>query len=216
MSGFYIDISTLQAYRHYVGATEAQMTAAFNKALRQIENRLYKASVALMVKTVGLKDRDVTKKRIRRAVKKLGASSSSTGTARIWFGLNDVPVSKVRGTMKNPRGVRPQNRKRDALGRFVRMKGARGATFTPKSPNLVAVTFLNSFVATRQKKRTIWVRNSSGYFHEARIAIYQPMVDAIDQDIFDHAGDMLMEAYKKDLAGRVKGNVHLNSKGRKI
>lgn len=207
MSGFYIDISALQAYRHYVGATEAQMTAAFNKALRQTANRLYKASVALMIKTIGPKDRKALQGRIRQAVKKVGSGSSSSGTARIWFGLNDAPVSTLRGTMKNPRGPRPQNRKRDALGRFVPGKGARGATFTPKSPDLVAVSFLNSFVADLRGKRTIWIRNSNGHINEARVPVYAPAVDAINKDLFERAGAMLMDAFQKDLAGRVRGNV---------
>jgi hypothetical protein len=215
MSGFYIDVSALQALRHALGATEAQMTAAFNKALRSTEKRLYKASASMMMKTVGLKDRKVMEKRIQRAVKGLGSDSARAGSARIWFGLNDVPVSAVRGTMKQPRGIRPQNRKRDVLGRFVKMKGARGATFTPKSPELAAVTYLNSFVANLRNKRTIWVRNSSGYIHEARIAINDPVNDAINEALFGNVTEILMEAFEKDLAGRVRGNVHLNSRGKR-
>lgn len=209
MSGFYIDVSALQAVRHAVGATEAQMTAAFNKALRQTVNALYKTSVNTMLQTIGAKNRKVVQGRMRRAVKKVGTSSRAAGTGKIWFGLNDMPVSGLRGSMKNPRGPRPQNRKRDVLGRFLAEKGSQGATFTPSGgSDLHAETFADSFVASLKGKRSIWIRNGAGHVHEARMAIHDQMNNAIEKQVFGGATAMMMDYFEKDLAGRVRGQVN--------
>lgn len=216
MSGFYIDVSALQAMKHAMGATESQMTAAFNKALRQTVNALYKTSVNVMLQTTGAKNRKIVQQRMRRTLTKVDSASRKPGTGRIWFGLNDLPISSVKGSMKNPRGIRPQNRKRDALGRFLPAKGSRGATFTPAgSSALSTTTFENSFVASIKGKRSIWIRNSSGHVHEARTAISDPMNSEIGNGLFDGASAMLMDYFEKDLAGRVRGNVNLNSKGKR-
>ncbi len=214
MSGFYIDVSALQAVRHAFGATESQMTAAFNKALRQTVNALYKQSVALMFRTTGAKNRQVVQGRMRRAVKKVGGSSRAAGSGKVWFGLNDMPVSTLKGSIKSPRGPRPQNRKRDALGRFLPMKGSQGATFTPSdASDLRAETFADSFVASLKGKRTIWVRNGAGHVHEARMAINNQMNDAIEKKLSEGASAMLMEYFEKDLAGRVLGGVYGSRRG---
>jgi hypothetical protein len=196
--------------------SEQQMTAAFNKALRQTVNALYRTSVDTMIKTTGAKNRKVVQGRMRRAVRNVG-NSRVAGTGRIWFGLNDLPVSALKGTMKNPRGLRPQNRKRDVLGRFLPAKGGRGATFTPAGTSaLAAKTFADSFVANIRNKRSIWIRNGSGRVNEARMAIHAQMNSAIEKNEFGGAADMLMDYFEKDLAGRVRGGVHLNSHGKRI
>ncbi|HEY2454139.1 MAG TPA: hypothetical protein VGI71_16230 [Scandinavium sp.] len=201
MSGFYIDTEALRSVKAALGASESQMVAAFHKALRQTVNKLYKESVVLMFSDVGAKNRKVVQRRIRQSTKKV--SGNQPGTGKVWFGLNDMPVSTLKGRIKNPR-IR---RQRDAKGRFITAKGSRGATFTPKSPHLNAVTFLNSFGATVRGKRSIWIRQDNGHVAEARIAVYNPMVAAVQSDLFGHAGETLMDYFTKDLRGRVAGNV---------
>jgi hypothetical protein len=216
MSGFYIDISALQSLRHALGATESQMTAAFNKALRQTVNAVYKESVTLMLHTTGAKNRKVVQGRMRRAVKVVGSSGQAPGGGRIWFGLDDMPVSTLRGKMKSKRGIRPQDRKRDVLGRFLPARGGHNATFTPASPELQVETFNNSFLGVVKGRRSIWVRTTRGHVHEAKIAIYRSMTREIGESLSDKANAMLMDFFEKDLAGRIRGNVHLNSKGKRI
>lgn len=216
MKGFYIDVGALQSLRHALGATESQMTAAFNKALRQTVNAVYKQSVSLMLQTTGAKNRQMIQGRMRRAVKKVGQSSQAPGTGRIWFGLNDVPVSSLRGKMKSKRGIRPQDRKRDALGRFLPARGGHDATFTPASPELQAEAFKNSFIGVVKGKRSIWVRTDRGHVHEAKISIHSSVTREIGDSMSDKANAMLMDFFEKDLTGRIRGSVHLNSKGKRI
>lgn len=215
MSGFYIDVSALQSMKHAMGATESQMTAAFNKALRQTVNQLYKASVGTMLKTTGAKNRKLVQGRMRKAVNKVSSAGKNAGTGRIWMGLDDMPVSSLRGRAKAPRGIRPQDRKRDVLGRFLPAKGGHDATFTPAAAGLHTTTFTNSFLATVKGKRSIWIRNGKGHIHEARIAVHEQMNDAIQKTVFANTTELLMANFEKDLAGRVRGNVHLNSRGKR-
>ncbi|MEZ2603165.1 hypothetical protein [Kluyvera intermedia] len=203
MSGFYIDTVALRSVKAALGASESQMVAAFHKALRQTVNRLYKESVAMMFSETGAKNRKVVQRRIRQSTKKV--SGNQPGTGKVWFGLNDMPVSTLKGSIKQPRKIR---RQRDDKGRFITAKGARGATFAPKSPQLTPVTFLNSFRGTVRGKRSIWIRQENGHVTEARVAVYNPMVSAVKSDLFNHASETLMDYFAKDLRGRVAGNVH--------
>lgn len=215
MTGFYIDTSELQALKHALGATESQMVAAFNKALRQTVSALYKTSVNVMLQTTGAKSRKDVQRRIRRVVQKIGASSRTPGTGRIWFGLSDMPVSALRGQMKSARGIRPQDRKRDALGRFLPARGGHDATFTPAASDLPETTFKNSFLGVVKGHRSIWIRTESGHVHEAKVPVHSQMNSAIEKSVFEGVTDMLMDYFEKDLAGRVRGGVHLDQRGKR-
>lgn len=210
MSGFSVDFSQLRAVQVAAGATESQFIAAYNKALKQTAARLSKTSSALMISTVGAKGKQTVQRRVKSFVSK--ASRDKPGSGKIWFGLNDMPVSTLKGTMRNPRKIK---RQRDEKGRFVKAKGARGATFTPKSSALAPASFPNSFVATVGGKRSIYIRQDNGFVTEARAPVYDPMVRAIGNDLFPQAGEMLLDYFTKDIHGRVAGNVHLNNQGRR-
>lgn len=202
MSGFYIDTGALKTVKAALGASESQMVAAFHKALKQTVSKLYKQSVALMLNEIGSKNRKVVQRRIRQSTKRV--SGNQPGTGKVWFGLNDMPVSTLKGSIKQPRKLR---RQRDEKGRFITAKGSRGATFTPKSPHLSATSFMNSFGATVRGKRSIWIRQTNGHVAEARMAVYNPMIASIESGYFDNASEMLMDYFTKDLRGRVAGNV---------
>lgn len=202
MNGFYIDVSELRAIQSALNASESQFIGAFNKALRATTTRLSKESATLLMQVTGAKGQEMRKRRVRYFVSKM--TSQKSGGGKIWFGLNDVPVSSLKGTM---RGQRKIKRKRDDHGRFVKKRGARGATFVPKSSALVPVSFVNSFIATLFGKKTIWIRTSSGFLNEARISIREPMIGGIDNGIYPQAGEMLLDYFAKDLRGRVAGGV---------
>lgn len=202
MSGFTINVDELRAIQAAVGATESQFIAAYNKALKQTAAKLYRQSAQLMMQVTGAKGQDMRKRRVRYFVSKMAKGKSGGG--KIWFGLNDVPVSFLKGTMKGPRKIK---RRRDERGRFIKAKGARGATFTPKGMGLYPTSFPDSFVATIKNKRSIWVRNSSGFINEARMSIAEPMTSAIGSGIFPDAGNILLDYFMKDLRGRVAGGI---------
>jgi hypothetical protein len=130
------------------------------------------------------------------------ASASQPGKGKIWFGLDDVPVSSIKGNITSLE----LQRQRDAKGRFLPASGSRGATFTPASSALHPVTYLNSFSATLRGKSSVWIREGNGHVNEARVPVYAPMVAAIDRSVFPDTSDMLMSYFTKDLKGRVAGN----------
>ncbi len=205
MSGFYVDFEDLDKIRDSVGATKSQMIAAFNRSLKRTAAKLQREAVALMIGETAVKGKGRVKKRVRSFTERAGGNRAGTG--KIWFGLNDMPVSALKGRMKYPIGISIEDRERDSRGRFMPENGSRGGTFIPKSNNLHSTTFLNSFLGTVRGKKSIWIRSENGHVHEAMLPIYNSMIPGIRGDIFSEAGKMLMTYYEQDLRGRVAGGV---------
>lgn len=206
MSGFYIDFGDLDKIRESAGATKSQMIAAFNRALKRTAAKLQREANALMITETAVKGKSRVKKRVRSFTER-AAGGQKPGTGKIWFGLNDMAVSDLKGGMRNPHSLSPKNRKRDEKGRFLPVRGARGATFTPRGQGLHPTTFINSFAGTVRGKKSIWIRSENGHVHEAMLPIYHSMIAGIQGDIFSGAGEMLMTYYEQDLRGRVAGGV---------
>lgn len=204
MTGFNIYFSDLDNIRKSAGATESQMIGAFNRALKRTAAKLKRESVAMMISEVAIKGRP--KKRVKSFVENAGREGRNPGTGKIWFGLDDVQVSGLKGRMKYPIGIPIADRERDSRGRFVKENGSRGGTFIPASRNLCPTTFLNSFVGTVRDKKSIWIRSSSGHVNEAKMPVYKPMISCIE-GLSVEAGLLLMKYYEQDLRGRVAGGV---------
>lgn len=202
MTGFNIDFSDLNNIRKLAGATESQMIAAFNRALKRTAAKLKRDSVAMMISEVSIKG--AARKRVKSFAENGG--KEWMGVGKIWFGLDDVQVSGLKGRMKYPPGIPIEDRERDSRGRFVKENGSRGGTFIPASKNLHPTTFLNSFVGTVRGRESIWIRSSSGHVNEAKLPIYKPMLSGIEV-ISAEAGELLMKYYEQDLRGRVAGGV---------
>ena len=205
MSGYTIDFSDLDNIRESAGATKSQMIRAFNRALKRTAAKLQRESVAMMIAETGIRGKP--KKRVKSFVENAGKEGGDPGSGKIWFGLNDVQVSGLKGRMKSPKGITIADRKRDARGRFEKESGSRGATFIPAIKNLHPTTFLNSFVGTVRGRKSIWIRGSSGrHVNEASLPIYKPMLSGVEV-ISDEAGELLLKYYEQDLRGRVAGGV---------
>jgi hypothetical protein len=97
MKGFFIDFSQLEKVRQLYGATRGQMVAAFNKALRQTSAAAYRESARLMKAEIKPNQPGIIRGRILRFTSR--ASSSQPGKGKIWFGLDDVPVSSIKGNI---------------------------------------------------------------------------------------------------------------------
>lgn len=205
MSGFYIDFDDLDTIRETAGATKSQMIAAFNRALKRTTAKLQREAVALMIGETAVKGKSRVKKRVRSFTER--AAGNQAGAGKIWFGLNDMAVSDLKGGIRNPRGLTPKNRRRDQRGRFLPARGSRGATFTPRGQALHPTTFINSFAGTVRGKKSIWIRSENGHVHEAMLPIYNSMIPGIRGDIFSEAGHILMTYYEQDLRGRIAGGV---------
>lgn len=205
-SGFYVDARALQEIQSSLKATYAQTNMAYNRALDKTLRKLQVNSLSMMREVTGAKDKKSIDKRVKTYVRHpKGTNKRMPAAGRIWFGLNDMPVSALKGTMKNPPGAKAKNRKRDERGRFLPGRGARGATFNPKSAALASESYPGGFVTTVRGKRSIFMRvEGKSYLREAKIPVSDAVEAGISSDIFADAGETLMELFTKELKGLVK------------
>lgn len=218
---FDIDLAGLESLAAQLGATQNQLTGAYNRALLRTAKELHRLSVAMVLDQLAVKSRSHVKHRIKpfvheRNTQKEGRSLSAIqlGSAKIWYGLNPFRVSELRGKM---RGQRRVNQPRDPVtGQFQKTRqGARGASFIPKGAGLAAQSYPDSFVAERYGYKSIWLRHERGGISEARVDVAEPVEDAIDDTIFQQIGPIFWKHFEQDLRGRVAGNVHYDPKTRR-
>lgn len=203
MSGVYIDVSKLRAVQAALGASESQFQAAYNRAVKRTAAKLERISRATMISGTGTKGKQRVKGRVRAFVTKNG-KAPKPGGGKIWFGLDSLPVSSLKGKFKAQGRRKPR---RGNNGQFIKAKGGRGATFIPASEHLGATSFPDSFVGRIKGKRSIWIRDSAGFIKEARMPIFEAMISQIDVDVFSVAGETLLDYFSKDLRDRVAGGI---------
>lgn len=204
MTGFYLDAGELKALAERVGATPSQMSGAYNKALRGTLAKYRREALALMMAQTGGKDKKALQRRVKVFGQRLALTAAAPGQGKLWFGLNALPVSAVKGRMEAP----PQPiRRRDARGRFIRMTGARGITFTPESPQLATLSFPNSFIGIVRGRESIWQRNGRGFVHEATVPIYGPVRRAVSDDLYREMNAELLRRFEQDMRGRIAGGI---------
>lgn len=204
MTGYYIDAGELRALAERVGATSAQMSAAYNKALRGTLAKYRRQALSLMMKQTGAADKNAVKRRVKTFSQRLMLSAVKPGEGKLWFGLNALPVSALKGQMEAPLAT---ERRRDARGRFVRATGARGATFNPASPELATLSFPASFIGIVRGRQSIWQRDGRGFVHEATVPVYGPVRRAISDDLYGEMNSELLRRFEQDLRGRIAGGV---------
>ncbi|MBE3510109.1 hypothetical protein [Enterobacter cloacae complex sp. I2] len=204
MTGFYLDAGELKALAERVGATSAQMSGAYNKALRGTLAKYRREALNLMMAQTSAKDKKALQRRVKTFGQRLALTSAAPGQGKLWFGLNALPVSAVKGHMEAP--AQPA-RRRDARGRFVRINGARGATFTPGSSQLATFSFPDSFIGIVRGRESIWQRNGRGFVHEATVPIYGPVRRAVSDDLYREMNDELLKRFEQDMKGRIAAGI---------
>lgn len=207
MTGFYVDFSDINKIRESAGASQGQMIAAFNRALKRTAAKLQRQSVALMISETAARSKSRTNRRVRAFTVLASKDGAKPGSGKVWFGLNDMPVGDLKGRIRSQRKIKTEDRKRDSRGRFIEEKGSRGATFIPAASGLNATTYLNSFAGTVRGKKSIWIRSGNGHVHEAMLPIHHQLMDKVGDEIGSEAGEMLMKYYEQDLRGRVAGGI---------
>ena len=211
---FDIDVSALEQLRVEISATQHQMLMAYNRALNRTAKHMHRVSLGMIIESLAVKGRKAAEKRVKPFVKIRNISKETAGdlsSAKLWYGLNDFRVSELKGRLQNPRR---QKQPRDPeTGLFLKTKkGARGATFTPRSAGLAMMSWPDSFVAKRYGAKSVWIRLARGGIEEARVPVHEALEDAIDDYIFENIGTVFMGFFEQDLRGRVKGNVHVDPK----
>ncbi|HHD7442495.1 TPA: hypothetical protein ACOVFI_001539 [Citrobacter braakii] len=203
MSGFYINTSDLRAIQAALGATQKQMTMAWNRALRDTLSSLRVRSVSVMFEKTGAKKKTSVTRRIKTFSRK-GAANSPAG-GKVWFGLDGMPVSALDGEISN---AAERSRERDPRGRFVKMSESGGATFKPKSSAIGEMTYPGAFVATFRGRTSIFTR-APGKPHliEVKVKIDNAITKAINDELFIGAEVMLLDKYQKELQRLVEAGI---------
>ncbi|ELY4662256.1 hypothetical protein SMZ96_000871 [Cronobacter muytjensii] len=205
MTGFYLDAGELKALAERVGATERQMVSAYNRALKRTLAKYRKEALTLMLEQTGAKDKKRLQERVRAYGHRLALTATRPGTGKLWFGLNAISVSMLKGRIIAPEA---RERQRDPRGRFIPVGGARGVTFAPAATSLPTLSFPDSFVGIVNGRRSIWQRNRSNHFvKEAAVPVYGPANRAIRADLYQEMNDDLLKRFEQDLRGRIAGGV---------
>lgn len=169
-----------------LGMTERQAKYALSRALRRTAGTLRRMSER------GLKSKlDVRKTTyLRRRLKFSRFSRASFEGARLWFGANDMPVSALRGKVKETSG---------------------GASFSGKAGQH---TFDDGFVAKSRRKwtggrRTILVRKGKKRLpiREAELPVKDEMDVFIEDEVFDQVNEIFWKHFERDMLARAQFGV---------
>ncbi|MEZ9525718.1 phage tail protein [Enterovibrio norvegicus] len=189
---FDIDTKELIAIADQLEATEAQLEAAYNRALKRTAVTVRSLSNKL------IRDKTQAKslKAIRKRFQHYRLTSSRFDELKLWFGLNEMSVGALKGRHK----------------RLGTKKKPKGAMFTPKG-DMGAQTYDDGFVARLYNRRSIFARKGERRFpvKEARVPISDALHVAIEDEIFDQLPEIFLRHFESDLKGRTK--MGLNKEG---
>ena len=108
---------------------------------------------------------------------------------KLWFGLNDMPISKLKGRVK----------------RIGTKKSPNGAEFKPASSSLNHQMYPDSFVARIGKRKSIFTRKGKARYpvREETVPINDAIHVKIEDEIFDQIPDIFLKHFITDLKGRI-------------
>lgn len=198
---FDIDTSELEAARELIGATPKEIEAAFNRATKRTEVTMRKRSVKALREGMGAKSGKSIKRRMQayRYAFRLGQTSGDFGALKLWFGLSDISVGKLKGR----------------ASRIGSKRQPHGAAFS--SPTLGQHTFDSSFVARVNSRRSIFARKGLSRFpvQEAKVPVYNHLHEYLEDEVLSELPDVFMSHYVTDLTGRVAAREQIASRQKK-
>lgn len=212
---FDIDLGELHSLGKALGATANQMRLAYSRALNRTVQTISKESIKLLRQEAGIKDSKTIRRR-SLSFRHERESASELGGMKLWMGLNAIRLSELAGRI--PGGISPHHDVRDPeTGRYTQAEGeASTVRFIPRGLALQAKIFEDAYIARNRKgQKTIFVRGERGRRREAEMDIYAPMLDKIEDDIFQRVPEIFLHHYETDLRGRVAGGVHASLRGQR-
>lgn len=183
MLHFEIDAEQVGRLIDELGLTEKQAKFALSRALQRTAATLRRMSER------GLKSELDIKKLayLRRRLKSIRFRGGSFSGMRLWYGLNDMPVSALRGRIAS---------------------GPRGASFSGKAGQK---TFDKGFVAksARGYGRTILMRQGRARLplDEAELPVKNRMDVFVEDEIFVQAEEIFWRHFERDMLARAKYGV---------
>lgn len=181
-----VDWQELRAVGDELQATDKQVVYALNRAMRRTATTLYRMAAKGLTKTLHLRAMKVLRKRLRTNLKsgmnKTGKKRVDDGV-RLWFGLNDLPVSSFKDKPKET-GAGAVFRDQEYAGAFVaRPKG--------------------------QSRPTIFKRKGADRLPivEQLYPIDDKAMKFIEDEIWDDIEDIFWNHFQRDLRARVTYNI---------
>ncbi|GAA03228.1 hypothetical protein [Photobacterium leiognathi] len=182
---FNIDLDELNAIKQSVGATQLEMEKAYGRALSRTSVTINK--LALQKLRQVLEPRQL--KHLRKRVKQFRVKQSGMDELKLWFGLNDIQISKLKGTSR----------------RLGSRKKPQGAVFTPRSSHLTKITSPDGFAVKAFGKKSIFTRVGKGRWpiKEERIDIHKAAHWQIEDEVFALLPEIFIRHFTTDIKGRV-------------
>lgn len=186
---FDIDIEELEALRNIHHATEAQMKAAYNRAISRTAITLRSLTNKMLRDEMGVQSLKAIRKRFQHFRLRSPSKQQEFDELKLWYGMNDISVGYLRGSIRQ-RGSK---------------KSPKGATFKPRG-KIPVQTYDNGFVTRRYNRRSIFTRKSESRFPlvEARVPVSDALETMIEDDIFEQLPEIFLKHFETDLKGRVK------------
>lgn len=186
MLQFDIDANQLRTLIDNLGATDKQARAAMSRALRRTAANLRTMSLRGFKRELDLKRMEF----VRRRLKSIRLRQTADGIA-LWYGLNDLPVSALKGRLaRTPTGA-------SYRGKVGTFEFADGFIMKGKLNN---------------KLRSIFYRQGDARFPlaEATVPIKDRMDVFIEDQIFVNVEDIFWRNFERDLRARIEFGVGMN------
>lgn len=192
---FDIDLEEIEAIQNIYSATEAQVRAAYNRALTRTAKTMRALTNKKIKDELQLKRMKDLRRRLQTFRLKSTSKQRKLDELKLWFGMNDIPVSKLKGRMK-PIGSK---------------KNPQGAMFNP-SGKVGTQSYDQGFIAKAYGRRSIFTRSTESRYpiKEARVSVADDLQDTIEDEIFSELSTVFMKHFETDLKGRVKMGMNKN------
>lgn len=183
---FDIDLDDLKAIQLLVGATNKEMLKAYNRALSRTAVTIRKLSTKMLKDSLQARNAALLRRRLKQF--KVKQSGKGLDELKLWFGLNDLPASSLKGRSRRKGSKKKPN----------------GAVFIPASPLLKPVHAEKGFVAKIKGPRSVFTRNGKERWDISEVMVnIEPVQEAIEDDIFVQLPQIFLKHFETDLRGRV-------------
>ncbi len=162
-----------------LGASDRQVRLAFNRALNRTVSRLRMLSSKGLQSELGLRRAAAMRRRLK-SIRVRGAGGMTE--ARLWYGLNNLPVSEFKGrARRTPQGASFQGGpvRGDFSGAFVAKPGGAGRRSIFRRVKAVRLPISEETLAIKDKADTF-----------------------VEDQVFDQLEDILWREFRRDLEAR--------------
>ena len=170
-----------------LGGTDKEFRQAYNRALSRTAVTLNMLGRRLLRDELQARNLKAIRNRLQKF--RLKKSGKALDELKLWFGLNDMPISKLKGRVK----------------RIGTKKSPNGAEFKPASSSLNHQMYPDSFVARIGKRKSIFTRKGKARcpLREETVPINDAIHVKIEDEIFDQIPDIFLKHFITDLKGRI-------------